>query len=62
MNKLVILIALIFWLITSLILVCSVIGLLLFVRSDHNVKTWEGDEGSSTWAKIGITLTNNLIK
>jgi flagellar biosynthesis/type III secretory pathway M-ring protein FliF/YscJ len=57
-----ILIALVVWMIVSLILTLSVIGLLVWVRSDDSTTYWKGDEGRSTWARIGQDLTDNLIK
>ena len=56
------LIALIVWMIISLILSLSVIGLLVWVRADANSEYWKaGNEGRSTWAIIGQTLTDRLI-
>ena len=57
-----ILIGLIFWMLISLVLALSVVGLLLFVRADGNTKYWQGDEGRSTWCRIGVGLFENLIK
>ena len=57
-----ILIALIFWMLISLVLSLSIVGLLLFVRADGNTQYWQGDKGRSTWCKIGVGLFENLIK
>jgi hypothetical protein len=57
-----ILIALIFWMIISLILTLSIIGNLVWVRSDTNVENWKGDAGRSTWARVGHSLCNKLIE
>lgn len=62
MNKEYTLIALIFWMIISLALACSIVGLLLFVRSDSDTKFWQGEKGRSAWCKIGIGLYDNLVK
>jgi len=50
----------ILWMIISLILVLSIIGLLLFVRSDNTCSTWEGEDGVSSWYKIGKKLYTKL--
>lgn len=62
MNKLFILIALLAWASFSLALVLSVVGLVLFIRADYNTEKWQGDEGTSTWNKIGFALVNKLIE
>lgn len=62
MNKGYYLTAFIAWLIASLILVCTVIGMLLFCRTDGNTLNWQGDRGRSTWMTIGIKLIEKLIK
>ncbi len=46
---------LLIWICASLLLVCSVIGMFLFIPSDT------GDERSS-WMKIGATLTESLVQ
>ncbi len=56
-----VLIALIIWMIISFLLVLSVIGLLLFIRSDTGTKYWQGEKGRSGWLKIGIGLYESLI-
>jgi len=53
MEKIALFLLLMTWLIVSLILACSVIGLLLFVRADHNCSTFQGDEGMSSWMRLG---------
>lgn len=61
-NKAPILIALIFWMIFTIILVCSVVGLLLFVRADYNTKYYQGEEGRGGWVKIGLKLMDKLTE
>lgn len=56
-----VLIALITWMLISLLFVISIVGLLLFVRSDNSCSAWEGDDGISSWNKIGIGLYKKLI-
>lgn len=53
---------LIFWMILSLFLACSVIGLLLFVRADYNLKSYQGDSGMSSWFKLGHKLLDKFIE
>lgn len=62
MTKTKALVALIFWMFFSLLLVCSVVGLLLFIRTDISCSYWQGDEGRSTWANIGMKLLDNFLK
>ena len=56
-----ILTAFIIWMIISFLLVISIVGLLLFVRSDNGVENWQGERGRSGWMKIGIGLYESLI-
>ena len=55
------LIALIVWMVISLILSLSVIGLVVWIRADSGMEYWKGYEGRSTWARIGQNLTDKLI-
>lgn len=55
------LIALIVWMIVSLILTLSIIGMIVWVRGDFITQYWQGYEGRSTWARIGQDLTDKLI-
>lgn len=49
---------LIIWMIISLIFVCSVVGLLMFIPKD----IWGAHENTpSTWYSIGTKLLNSLI-
>lgn len=54
--------ALILWMLFSLILTLSVIGNLVWVRQDSNMPTYYGIEGRSTWAKIGNELVKKLVE
>jgi hypothetical protein len=50
---------LITWMLLSVILVCSVFGLLLFVPKD----VWEGKPNTpSTWSQIGLNLSEDIFK
>lgn len=53
----------IIWMFVSLFLVCSVIGLLLFIPGVNNSFTYKPvSERRSTWCEIGIKLLNNSLK
>ena len=56
------LIALIVWMIISLILTLSIIGIIVWIRADCNTQYWQGDKGRSTWTRIGQNLTDKLIE
>lgn len=50
---------LIIWMIISLLFVCSIIGLVMFIPKD----TWERRENTpSTWCSIGIKLLNSVVE
>lgn len=49
----------IFWMIISLILVCSLVGLILFIPKDNYQNQ---DSTPSTWAYIGRELLKTLTK
>jgi protein-S-isoprenylcysteine O-methyltransferase Ste14 len=54
-------IALIVWMLLSVILVCSVVGLLLFIPQINYTDYYISQEESrSTWMRIGFKLLNNL--
>jgi len=50
------------WLLFTLILTFSVFGMLLFIRSDGNVKHWQGIEGRSSWMAFGHKLLDDIVK
>lgn len=62
MKNLFITIVLIFWIIFTLILAVSLIGIIVLIREDHNTKNFLGTEGDSNWFKIGKMLTKKLIE
>jgi hypothetical protein len=50
---------LIVWMLISLIFVCSIIGLVMFIPKD----CWENRENTpSTWYSIGKDLLNSIIE
>jgi len=62
MKKLLITISFIIWCIITLLLVCSIIGIIVLLREDYNCKDYQGESGESAWLKIGRTLINSLIE
>jgi hypothetical protein len=49
------------WMLLSVILVCSVVGLLLFIpKSNYTGFYKTQEELRSTWMRIGFKLLNNL--
>lgn len=61
MNKGYYLTAFIIWMVFTLVLVCTVIGMVLFCRTD-NTTQWQGEGGRGTWMTLGIKLLENLLK
>jgi hypothetical protein len=61
MKKILITISFIVWCISTLLLVCSIIGIIVLIREDFNCKTFQGEEGEAVWFQIGKKLINNLI-
>lgn len=59
MKTIVIGICLSFWMVLSLALVCSIIGMLLFIPKDEYIYK---DSVPSTWMTIGKSLLDYLIK
>lgn len=49
----------IIWMLISLIFVCSIVGLVMFISKDDYA---HADNTPSTWNSIGINLLNNIIK
>ena len=50
---------LIIWMIISLLFVCSIIGLVMFIPKDN----WENQENTpSTWYSIGKKLLNSVVE
>jgi len=59
MKKITLTIAFIFWVIVTLLLVCSIIGMVLFISSFHDCST--RDDERSTWLLIGKKIVEELI-
>jgi hypothetical protein len=62
MKKLLITINFIIWCFITLLLVCSIIGIIVLLREDYNCNAYLGESGESAWLKIGRTLINSLIE
>lgn len=62
MKSIVLGIVLIIWMITTLLLALSLIGIVVLIREDHNIKTFQGEEGESVWFRLGKGLVNKLIE
>lgn len=62
MKNVVLGIVLIVWMIMTLALALSLIGIVVLIREDHNVKNFQGEEGESVWFRLGKRLVNKLIE
>lgn len=62
MKNVVLGIVLIIWMIMTLLLALSLIGTMVLIREDHNIKTFQGEEGESIWFRLGKKLVNKLIE
>ena len=52
-----------FWMIFTLILTFSIIGIFtVLLREDHNCEHFKGEEGEAVWFRIGKKLVNKLIE
>jgi hypothetical protein len=54
-------IVLIFWMILTLLLAISIIGIFVLIREDFSSEYWKGEEGEAAWFKIGKSITKKLI-
>jgi hypothetical protein len=59
MKTLVLSICLIVWMLLTITLVCSIVGLILFIPKDTYICQ---DNTPSTWMHIGRTLLDSIIK
>ena len=62
MNKFFVTIVLIFWFIFTLLLACSIVGIMVLIREDHVCKNFQGEDGEAVWFRIGKRLVNELIE
>lgn len=51
------------WMIISLLLVISIIGLVLFIPGSNNTAYYKPiSERRSTWCEMGVNLLNKVVK
>ena len=62
MKTLILSIVFIFWCLCTVILACSIIGIIVLLEEDHNCTTFQSEAGDPNWFKIGKIITNELIK
>ncbi len=52
----------IIWMIMTLLLAVSVIGLVVLIREDTRCEKYTGEAGQSVWFKLGKTILEEIIK
>jgi len=52
----------IIWCIFTLLLACSLIGIMVLMREDHDLPQFQGEEGEAVWFRIGKKLINKLTE
>ena len=62
MKTFILSITFIIWMIMTFILAISIVGLVVLMREDIQIQSWEGEEGEAVWFKIGKKITNKLIE
>lgn len=62
MKTFILSITFIIWMIMTFILAISIVGLVVLMREDIQMQSWEGEEGETVWFKIGKKITNKLIE
>jgi hypothetical protein len=50
------------WMIMTLLLAVSLVGLVVLVREDNRCEKYTGEEGESAWLKIGKKILQEIIK
>lgn len=55
-------VVLIFWMVLTIILAASIIGIVVLIREDHNTNTFQGESGEAVWFRIGRSLVDKLIQ
>jgi len=60
--KVLLTICFLFWCLMTLLLVVSILGLVVLAREDASAMNYQGEEGESSWMKIGKTILTNLVK
>ncbi len=62
MKTLGISLVLIVWMIMTLVLALSLIGIFILVREDVECNHWKGEEGEAVWFRIGKRLVGKLTE
>ena len=62
MKNIVLGIVLIVWMIMTLTLALSLIGTVVLIREDHNIKSFQGEQGESVWFRLGNKIVNKLVE
>lgn len=62
MKTLGIVIAFVVWCLFTLLLVCSLVGIVVLIREDHNIQNFQGEVGEAVWFRIGKKLVNKLTE
>jgi hypothetical protein len=50
------------WMIMTLALALSMIGIIVLIREDHNINSFQGEEGESVWFRLGKRIINKLTE
>jgi len=62
MKNVVLGIVFIIWMIMTLALALSMIGIVVLIREDHNTDTFQGEQGESVWFRLGRSIVNKLVE
>jgi hypothetical protein len=62
MKNVVLGIVFIVWMIMTLALALSLIGIVVLIREDHNIKSFQGEDGEAIWFRLGKGLVKKLIE
>ena len=62
MKNIVLGIVLVVWMIMTLVLALSLIGTVVLIREDHNIKSFQGEQGESVWFRLGNKIVNKLVE
>jgi len=62
MKTVVLGITLIVWMVMTLLLALSVVGLIILRRADHESNLFHGEAGESVWLRLGKNIANRLVE
>ena len=60
MKKFTVGLVLIFWMLFTILLAVSLVGIMVLIREDHSTKTFQGEDGEAVWFRIGKKLVESL--